>query len=123
MTQRMEAGDRKTQLLTAAIRLANENGWFKLTHVQVATATGTARSLVNAYFGNKAALKDAVMVEAVKNRNIAIVAEGLVYRNSVALAAPASLRKQAQAYIEQHDLKLPRWWHVDSDGQARRSWA
>jgi len=114
--------DRKGQLLNTALKLASVHGWRKVTRTQIAEATGTVESLINYYFGSKQQLRDAIMEEAVALSMVSIVAEGLVYHHPSALEAPVALKRQAQAYIEKHELKLPRWM-VIAEGGAVHAWA
>jgi AcrR family transcriptional regulator len=114
--------DRKSQLLKTAIQLATEHGWRKVTRTQIANATGTVESLINYYFGSKQQLRDAIMEEAVAQSLVSVVAEGLVYNHPVARNAPKALRAKATAYIDEHDLKLPRWMELTDNG-AVHAWA
>lgn len=114
--------DRRTQMLSAAIQLAEEKGWYKLTHTSVAAATQTDRSLVNYYLGSKANFRDEVMKVAVQRRLIPVVAEGLLYLNDVALSAPQAVQREARAYMKAHDMKLPRW-RVATENGVVHAWA
>lgn len=121
-TTRMEADDRRAQLIETGLRLAGEVGWYKVTRRAVAEETSTAEALINRYFENKDGFRDALMEEAVKRKLVPVVAEGLLYMSKPALMAPVKLRKEAQAHLQETGMKLPRWRVVTENG-VQHAWA
>lgn len=119
---RMEAEDRRAQLIAAGLDVAEEVGWYKVTRRAVAEKTSTAEALINRYFGNKDGFRDELMKEAVKRKLVPVIAEGLMYMSEPALKAPQKLRKEAQEYLQQTGMKLPRWRVVTAEG-VRHAWA
>ena len=87
--------DRRDRIMDAALRLAAAKGYKNWSREAVATAARVSAGLVNHYFGTMAALQTEVMREAVARELPGIVAQGLVYKDPVALAAPERLRKSA----------------------------
>jgi AcrR family transcriptional regulator len=119
---RMEAEDRRAQLVETGLEIAQSVGWYKVTRRAVAEKTATAEALINRYFDNKDGFRDALMEEAVKRRLVPLVAEGLMYMSKPALAAPDRLRKQARTYLQNSGMKLPRWRVVTETG-VQHAWA
>jgi AcrR family transcriptional regulator len=118
----MEADDRRAQLISTGLKIAQKVGWRKVTRKAVAEKTDTVEALINRYFGNKEGFRDALMVEAVALKLVPIVAEGILYHNEAALKAPATLRREAKSYIEKHQMALPRWRIVTENGVVH-AWA
>lgn len=86
--------ERAASLLAAAVSLAHRKGWHSLTHESVATAAGVSPSLVKVRLGTIGALRRAVMREAVKQRRVRVVAQGLAAGDRAARAADAALRRE-----------------------------
>lgn len=115
---------RQQQLMEAALKVAKDEGWSKLTRAKVACQAGVAASLINFYFGDKDQFRTSVMQEAVMRNLVSVVAEGLLYHNKAALDAPEALRKRAKDYVERHGLTLPRWRRFNkATGEVEHAWA
>jgi len=114
---------RRETMLDVALKLAQSEGWYKLTHARVARELQFDRALVNYYLGNKAEFRNKVMAAAVAQKIVPVVAEGILYHNEVALDAPVTLRKAAKSHIDRTGMKLPRWRKVADDGQVVHAWA
>lgn len=96
MTRRyLSRADRRSEILGAALRLAERTCWNRLGQREVAAEACCSMSLIHRCFGSLADLRDAVMARAVATKNTAVVLQGLALRDPVALAAPIELRRAA----------------------------
>ena len=93
--ERKTPEDRRRELLDAAVELARESGYLKMTHSHVAGRVEVSPSLVRKYYTNKAELHDAVMSEAVRLSIPEIVLQGLAAMDPIAHSAPAGLKAAA----------------------------
>jgi len=91
--------DRKTQILDAAMTVARANGYNRTTLQDVAKQAGCTHGLVLYYFSTSVQLRRAVMSEAIRVRDAAILAQGLAMGDSKAKRAPPDLRAAAAAYL------------------------
>lgn len=85
----------RPKILKAALTLAVSVGFNRLTRSQVAKEAEVAPGSVSYHFEDMKGLQTAVMREAIDKRNLAVVAQGLIARNRIALYAPADLRAEA----------------------------
>jgi AcrR family transcriptional regulator len=103
MTKRLEADDRRDQILTAALREAEQCGYMRITRQQVAEAAGCANGLVSVYFGTMTQLRRAVIRAAINRRNLKVVLQGIVADDPHAIKAPQELKQAAiRQAAEQH---------------------
>ena len=91
--------ERTAEMLRAALDLANVTSWQALTHDSIARKAGVSASLVKVRLGSIATVRQAVMREAVKQRVVRVVAEGLAVRNRTARRADASLRAECGEWV------------------------
>lgn len=87
--------DRNRRILEAAVSLASERGYRKLTREAVAEKAGVATGSINNAYGTMDGLRDAVMAAAVERALSDIVGQGLADRHPVALGAPQALKDSA----------------------------
>lgn len=99
MTQRHDPAVRTEALLQAALKLAEKEGWRTLTRDAVAAAAGVSGALVTVRLGTMDSLRRMVMRAAVRQRCVAVVAEGLVVGSPHARKADEALRLAAQAWM------------------------
>lgn len=92
---RYTPADRKASILTAAVNLAELEGYDTLTLLRVARVAGVSRALVSHYYYCCDDLRNAVMEEAVSRKILGVIAEGLAHRHPVAIAAPVALKQTA----------------------------
>jgi AcrR family transcriptional regulator len=90
---------RHAAVLEAAIAEACEKGFDGVRQAAVARRAGIGKGGVINAFGNMAALKSAVMQEAIARFIPTIVAAGLATNHPVARSAPLALREAAAAAI------------------------
>lgn len=85
--------ERLVLILDAAIRVAEREGYLKMTRSDVAHEAGVANGLINHAFGTMDALRGAVMRAAIDKKNIAIVRQGLLAGKVARLELPPELRE------------------------------
>jgi DNA-binding transcriptional regulator YbjK len=95
--RRMKPEDRKQAILTAAVNLAQLDGFLSINRDKVARVASVSPGLVTAYFYCTEELRRAVMLEAIRLGIASIVAEGLAARCPIAAGAPLELRQAAIA--------------------------
>ena len=93
--KRLKPADRHPSILNAAIRIAHRTGYNKISRDAIAEAAQCSPGLVSAYFGTMAKMRRAIMGEAIRTRDLIIVAQGLACRDKRALGAPEELRRAA----------------------------
>lgn len=91
--------DRKAEILTAAMTIAQTAGYNKVTLQDVAKQAGCTHGLVLYYFSTIVQLRRAIMSEAIHIRDAAILAQGLAIGDSKAKRAPPDLKAAAAAYL------------------------
>lgn len=74
---RLKPTERKQQILEAAIDLANEIGFGKLTRQNIAASADVSEGLVSKYWGTMTKMRRAVMRKAIKKGEMKIIAEGI----------------------------------------------
>lgn len=93
--ERKDPEVRRQEILGAAVELAEESGYLKMTHSHVAGRVGVSPSLIRKYYEDKSKLREAVMVEAVRLEIPEIVLQGLAAKDPIAHDAPAILKAAA----------------------------
>ena len=94
--KRLLPADRKEQILSAAVIVAaRKNGWSTLTREAVAAEANCVPSLLSRYFGTMAAFRRTHKREAVRLRNMSIIAQGLAAGDAHARKAPPDIRTEA----------------------------
>ena len=93
--QRKDPEVRRQEILGAAVELARESGYLKMTHSHIAGRVEVSPSLVRKYYETKSKLREAVMVEAVRLEVVEVVLQGLAALDPIAQSAPATLRAAA----------------------------
>lgn len=94
-TKRLEANDRKQSILNAALKLSETTGYMHITREAIALEADCSPGLVSRYLGTMANMRRDVMRAAVKQRNLAVVAQGLAARDPHARRAPDDLKAAA----------------------------
>jgi AcrR family transcriptional regulator len=96
---RMQPEQRKDQLLTIGLGLAAEVGYKNVTMVKLTEAAGVSRTLYHRYFSTVGRFRVDLMRAAVKQENLAVIAQGLAAKDPQALKAAPELRERAAATI------------------------
>lgn len=97
--KRMQADDRRDQLLAAALVIAERTHYAHMTREEIADHAGVTRNLVTHYFGTMTQFRRDIMRAAVRQKNLRVIAQGLMARDPHALKAPEELRKAAAQSI------------------------
>jgi AcrR family transcriptional regulator len=98
-SKRLDPKQRTQQILNAAVRVAKKSGYLNITREAVAAEAGCSIGLVTLRFETMTQLKRAVIRQAVKERVLEVIAQGIVARDTYALRAPEELKKQAVAAL------------------------
>ena len=99
--KRMAPADRREQILDAAVAMAKDAGFQKITRDGIAIRAGVAMGLVTRYFGTMTQLRRAVMRSAVKNEVISVIAEGLAIGDPHAKKAGPELKARVISFISE----------------------
>lgn len=92
---KLEARERKAQILSAALKVCESFGYARVTRGQIAERAGCAPTLVAYHFGAMPALRRDIMREAVRVECLPVIAQGLALRDPHVLKAPEELRRRA----------------------------
>jgi AcrR family transcriptional regulator len=95
MRKRLKPARRRELILNAAVALSLRGDYQKVTREAIANHSNVAPRLVSYYFGTMAAVRNAVMTEAVERELLPIIAQGLVAKDPLAAAAPIKLKARA----------------------------
>lgn len=93
--QYVARGEKKELILGVAMDLAREKGLSNLFRTEIVERSGVAAGSVNYCFDTMDGLKLAVMKKAVEDKELSVIAQGLIARDEIALNAPAELKQQA----------------------------
>lgn len=93
--QRHKPKDRKALILRAGLVLARKSIYSELTRKEVAEAADVAPTLVTHYFGTVEDLRRDIMLEAIREEDETIVAQGLARGDKQARKAPEALKNKA----------------------------
>ena len=93
--KRLAPQDRKAAILAAALILAEKQGYQKITRESVATQARVSPALVSHYFNAMDDLRAAVMREAVRVENLAVVLQGITAKDPAISAASTWLKAKA----------------------------
>jgi AcrR family transcriptional regulator len=93
--ERKDPEVRRKEILDAAVEVAQDLGYLKVTHSRIAAAVCVSPSLVRKYFESKSRIRDAIMGEAVRLEILDIVLQGIAAKDPIAYEAPATLRAAA----------------------------
>jgi len=82
-------------ILKAAIRIAREHGFQKITRELIANKAGVSTGRVSQAFGTMIQLRRAIMRFAIKREELEIIAAGLGIQDKTAMKAPEHLKRKA----------------------------
>lgn len=91
--------NRKPEILEAALVVARTNGCSKTTLQDVARQAGCTHGLVLYYFSTAVKLRRAIMSEAIRIGDAALVAQGLAIGDPKAKRASPELKAAAAAHL------------------------
>lgn len=96
---RLAPEDRKRQIVAAACRIAAKQGFTHVTREAIADSANVSVGLVSHYCGGMDGLRKAVVDEAVRTKNVKLIAQALLVQDPAAKRAPPDLRRQAIASL------------------------
>lgn len=86
---------KKNAIIEAAIMLAQQYNYREISRADIANVARVAESLVSFHFGDMDEVRNMIIRQAVDRRILSIVAQGLLDRHSIAMGAPAELKRSA----------------------------
>lgn len=92
---RLNPAQRRRELLDAALALATEGHYMRVSRYAIAKRAGCSDSLIQHHLGTMCKLRRAVMRAAVMTECLPVIAQGIVAKDPQALKAPAALRERA----------------------------
>ena len=90
---------RRQTILSAALRVAADRGYMRVTRDDIALTAGCSPALVSHWLGTMKQTQRAIMGEAIRVRNLRVIAQGLAHADRRACNAPAELREAAAASL------------------------
>jgi len=90
---------RRKQILHAAVKVAEKTGYLKVTRDEVARRANVSQGLIQYHFNSIDELRGEIIAEAVKEENVAVIAQGLGNVDAAALDASDVLKEKAFEYI------------------------
>lgn len=97
MTEHTE--QRTNEILAAALRVAERDGYACMRRDAIAEEAKVTGGLVTIRLGTMEQVRRSVMRQAIKNRSLRVVAEGLAAKDKHALKASPELRAEAAAWL------------------------
>lgn len=91
----MSKDTRKLTILAAAVAEAVQVGYQQVTREGIAQRADCAPGLVSFYFGTMVCMKRSIMSEAIRTRQLRIVAQGIADGHPKAKRVPLELRQAA----------------------------
>ena len=92
---KLQARERIAQILRAALEIAPETGYNRLTRDEIAKRAKIPPTLISYHLGTMAELRRQIMRAAVQAECLPVIAQGLALRDRHALKAPEELRQRA----------------------------
>lgn len=92
---RMSPEHRKSQILTAALRLAEKGHYNSLTSPVLARESGCGHTLIFHHFPCMDDLKTAVVEYAVANNNLRVIGQAVVARHKAVAKLDKSIKEKA----------------------------
>lgn len=97
--KRLAGAARRAILLTAACNLAVKRGYWAVTREAIAAECRVSPALVSHMLGSAHQMRREILRVAVAKEIVAIVAQGLVMRDPIAMRAPEHLINEAAKRI------------------------
>ena len=92
---RMKPEARKEEILSAALIIASNSHYTKVTREQIATKAGVSGPAVQYHFKTMTQLRKELMRAAVKQECLPVVAQGYMAKDPFVLRASEDLRRRA----------------------------
>ena len=91
--------ERRGEIMSAALRLAAESSYVTVTREAIASSAGCSNALVSAHCGTMQQLRRAIMGEAIRTRNLTVIAQGLSAKDPRAMGLDDELKREAVATL------------------------
>lgn len=99
MASHLSADQRTNDILAAALRVAERDGFTSMRRDAIATEAGITGGLVTIRLGSMDQVRRSVMRLAIKERKLRTIAEGLACKDRHALKAPQELRDEVARWL------------------------
>ena len=97
---------RRLTILKGGVTAAEKRGYRSVTREDVARETGLSAPLIQYYFKTITELRQAIVAQAIEDKNLKVLAQALGSLDSIALEAPARLRAQALKFIRTESSRM-----------------
>lgn len=87
------------RILKSAVHVAERDGYMNITRQKIAEHAEVSDAKVSNAYGSMIQLKRAVMRQAIHNKILSIIAEGLISKDPTALKIPQNLKVEALATL------------------------
>ena len=91
--------ERRKLTLETAVRLAEEHGYLRISHLSVGAAMGKSRSIVTTHYHHIETLQAAIVQEAIRTGNLLIIAQIMVSAPLDGAKISERLRQKSMNYI------------------------
>lgn len=95
MRTRLHPADRKEAIMNAALAAAVNCGYQSVTRKTVAEFAGCSEALVSAYFGTMVQMRQKIVLAAIEQCNLYVIAQAIVAKDPRVKHAPAELQELA----------------------------
>lgn len=95
MTIYKKSAVRVEEVIKAGLQLAVLKGYQCVSRADLARAVGVTEGAVSNYFGTMPQFRRSLMRAAIRQKDLAVLAQGLAARDPYALEAPQELREAA----------------------------
>lgn len=99
MSDRMNPKERRAQILGAAVVVAARLGYMQMKREDIAGEAGVSDALVSKYFNTMVQMRRATLRRAIKIKNHAVIAQGIIAKDGITLKVPEELKAAALASI------------------------
>lgn len=87
----------RDSIFNTALHLARTRGVQNVMRGQIAYLLGCSEGVVSYHFKTMCALRDALMTHAIKEKDLALIAQGYVTRHPIVMKAPEALLRRAMS--------------------------
>ena len=91
----MSTESRRNQILAVALKLAESDHYQSITREQISVKARTATGTINRVFGTMVELRDAVVLRAIEEECLPIIAQIITANDGCAAIIPLALKRKA----------------------------
>lgn len=99
MAEHKTSQERVAQIVSAALKIAEREGYQNVTRKQIADAAGLSEGSVSFHLGTMPQLRRHIVRHAIAQRSLRVLGQALAAGDSHARKAPDDLKKQALAAL------------------------